>query len=157
MPAFDSAEAELGCGGCGDSTLLEIDPPRHTRRASRSLQPGHRSPGRSSLRLAASRLRAARGELLQQRGEFSLNFDHPVCLAQVSLQARVLTPQPRQLLLAGVACRPPRGCGQRLQGALVTLLAPLRDQRGVQPLASQECASLVAGPPFILSEYPQLV
>src|SRR5207237_7744750 len=44
-----------------------------------------------------------------------------------------------------------------LQGALVTLLAPLRDQRGVQPLASQEGASLVAPPPFILSEYPQLV
>src|SRR5438067_1111819 len=71
--------AKAGSDDGSGSRSLENDPPQHTPLASQSLGPVRRSSGLSCCRLAASWLRAARGELLQQHGEFSLDFDHPPC------------------------------------------------------------------------------
>ncbi len=69
-------------------------------------------------------------------------------LGQVGLQARVLTAQPCHLLVARIGGWPPWRSGQRLQRALVTLLAPLGDQRRVQTLTSQQGAFAVAVAPL---------
>jgi hypothetical protein len=62
------------------------------------------------------------------RGEFSLDLDDLVRFGQIGLQACILAAQSCHLLVAWIGrwtswCRT-----QRLQGALVTLLAPLGDQ-----------------------------
>jgi hypothetical protein len=51
----------------------------------------------------------------------------------------------------------PRCCGEGLEGALVALLAPFRDQGGVQPFASEERAFAVTISPLVFGQNPQLV
>ena len=60
-------------------------------------------PDRSSLRLAVLRLRAVRGELLQQRESFPLDLDHPPRFRQVGLQPRILVVQLRHLMLKRIS------------------------------------------------------
>src|SRR5207302_9110838 len=116
--------AKAGSEGGSDSRSLENDPSRHTPLASQSLGPVRRSSGLSCCRLAASWLRAARGELLQQHGEFSLDFDHPPCFRQVRLQACILAAQPSQLVLALVSRRPHSRSNPCLECCFLPLLAP---------------------------------
>src|SRR2546427_5266397 len=148
--------AKAGSEGGSDSRSLENDPPQHTPLASQSVGPVRRSSGLSCGRLATSWLRAARGELLQQHGEFSLDFDHPPCFRQVRLQACILAAQSGQLVLALVSRRPTRRNTQRMECSLLPLPAPLGDRRRVQPLPTQESASAVTIAAFVFFEEPQL-
>jgi len=84
------------------------------------------------------------GELVQQRGELSLHLDHGPGLVQLRGQPLILPPQPGQIAISSIRCRVSGGLAQRLQRALVTLLAPGTDQRGVQAFAAQQRA--LAGP-----------
>src|SRR5438132_636045 len=86
--------AKAGSEGGSDSRSLENDPSRHTPLASQLLGPVRRSSGLSCCRLATSRLRAARGELLQQHGEFPWTsitrraFDRSDCKRAFSRRSR---------------------------------------------------------------------
>ena len=113
---LEAAAAEVDSGGGVDSTLLESGPAPHRRLVCLAWAPVRRWSGQPSLRLAAARLRAARGELLQQRGEFSLHVDHPMGFGQVRLQARVLLPQPGYFALAWVSWRSAAGAARRSVG-----------------------------------------
>ena len=89
-------------------------------------------------RLVSHHLGAARGELLQQRGEFSLDLDHVVGFGQISLQPRVVPLELGYLLITRIIARPTGWRCQALQRAVIALLAPFADHRRVQPFASQQ-------------------
>src|SRR5438270_5695688 len=86
--------AKAGSDDGSGSRSLENDPLLHTPLASQSLGPVRRSSGLSCCRLATSRLRAARGELLQQHGEFPWTsitrraFDRSDCKRAFSRRSR---------------------------------------------------------------------
>src|SRR5919204_2352999 len=134
-----------GRGSCGAA------PPLGRPRRPPPARPAPGRPGRSS-RLAARRRGAVGGELLQQRRELSLDLDHLAGLIQLAGQALVLPAQPGVLPLHRINRRPARGRTQRLERASVTLLAPLGDQRGVQPLATQQRALAGLVQPLVLGQ-----
>src|SRR5438874_13217185 len=105
MSELEAAAADADSDGGGDSRSLVHDPAPHTLPACQGWVPVQRASDQPSLRLAAARLRAARGELLQQRGEFSLDVDHPLDFPQLSVQPSYLLAQPGDFALARVSWR----------------------------------------------------
>src|SRR5438270_7402346 len=102
-------------------------------------------------------LRAVRGELLQQRGEFSLDLDHPPRFREISLQPRILVLQLRQLMLARINRWSTTHWAQPRQRSLIPLVAPFGDQRRVQAFTSKQRTFGVAAAALVLSQDPQLV
>jgi len=93
------------CGDGGSSWRVNGRAPRKLP-AYQAPLPDRQPPDQPSPRLAAVHLGAARGELLQQRGEFSLDLNHMVGFGQISLQPRVLTFELGHLLITRIIARP---------------------------------------------------
>ncbi len=84
------------------------------------------------------------GDLLQERRNFSLRLDQLRRRRQLVFEPAHPSTQPGVLRRdrVGLAARPP--ARHRLQGTPFTLLAPLRDQRRVQALATHDLPNLAA-------------
>jgi hypothetical protein len=130
--------------GGGGSAWPRTGPGPGRRPRCRPAGPGHRS--RFGHRVDVSdgcgrwRGRAAVGaarQLLEQRGDFSLDLDHEPGVRQLPRQPLVLFLQPGVLPLNRVRRRPPARRGQTGQRARVPGLAPLRHMTGVQAVPAQ--------------------
>src|ERR1019366_5750984 len=126
-----------GSFGAGDTTWPGPPRPQPTPRSCPRAGPFRLSLRRSSL-FAVLRC-AVRGELLQQRGEFSLDLDDLSRLVEIAGEPFDLGLQAGDLTITGIGLLAPCRSGQGL-GALLSLASPVDDQRGVQALATEQCA-----------------
>src|SRR5260370_673481 len=121
-------------------------------------EPGVRVPRRvRSWGGLASGQRAVGRELPQQRGEFSLNIDHPPGGPQLAPQPLVLLTQPRILPIPRIRRRPTHRRREALARSPVPLLLPCRDQRGVQTLPPQQGTFTCLAQPPVLDQDPGLL
>lgn len=112
---------------------------------------------RTSGLLARARVRAAGGELIQQRGEFFLHLDHGSGLAQLTAESRDLTLQAGDLPLPRVGPRE-RPAGSRAPPARRRpLLPPRGDQRRVQALPPEQGALALLVQALVLGQDSLLV
>jgi len=95
--------------------------------------------------------------VLQQRREFSLDLDDLAGRVEIAREPALLLLEPGDLLVAWIGRLAAGVAAERLFGAVISLAAPLGDERAVEALTAQQRALLRFRQRLVLGENPRLV